>query len=173
MKKLSMPQFDEAYQLFEESFVLAELRPYQQMKSLFEKGLFHIYGEYQDEQLMGALIVWELETCVYLENFAVSAKARGQGLGTRFIHHFRDLYHDRFLFMEVEEPFDEISKRRIHFYEKNDYILNPFHYIQPPFRKDDPQVKLTFMTYPEIMNEEQYQDIKDELFRVVYQKGEL
>ena len=30
----------------------------------------------------GAMIVWELENCVYLENFAIETKMRGQGLGT-------------------------------------------------------------------------------------------
>ena len=120
------------------------------------------------------MIVWELENCVYLENFAIETKMRGQGLGTYFLQQFCHLYKDKFLFLEVEVPHDEISRKRIQFYERMGFVLNPYQYIQPTFRENDHSVQLTFMTYPKVMDDQQYQMIKKEIFKVVYQqKGEL
>lgn len=173
MKKISLIQFDEAYALFQEAFDIAELRPYEQMKEMFLEGLFVIYGYYESQKLLGALIVWELERCVYLENFAVSEKSRGKGLGGFLLQEFSKIYNGHFLFLEVEEPVCDITKRRIEFYKRNGYILNPYHYVQPSFRENDSSVHLTFMTYPSCMSEKQFEDIKEEIFRVVYRKGVL
>lgn len=173
MEKIRIEQFDEVYHLFQKSFIPAELRPYQQMKELFEKDMFTIYAQYEKDALLGAMIVWELKSCIYLENFAVDSQMRGKGLGSQFLKEFCYLYKDNFLFLEVEEPHDEISKRRIQFYEKWKFVLNPYHYLQPTFRGQDQPVSLTMMTYPHIMSEEQYKKVKKEIFEVVYQKGEL
>ena len=54
------------------------------------------------------------------------------------------------------------------------FVLNPYQYIQPTFRENDHSVQLTFMTYPKVMDDQQYQMIKKEIFKIVYQqKGEL
>ena len=46
MEKISISQFDDVYHLFQRSFVLEELRPYEQMKKLFQQNLFSIYAKY-------------------------------------------------------------------------------------------------------------------------------
>lgn len=174
MKKISLSQFDDVYALFQQSFVPSELRPYQYMKDLFQQGLFCIYACYSKQELQGAMIVWELKHCVYLENFAVHEKMRGQGLGSDLMKQFCQMYVNDFLFLEVEEPYDDFSRRRIQFYERMGFILNPYDYIQPTFRQGDQPVILNMMTYPEMMDEQKYQKIKKEIFEVVYQqKGEL
>lgn len=98
MKKISIEQFDEVYHLFQQSFIPAELRPYQQMKELFEKDMFTIYAQYEKDALLGAMIVWELKSCIYLENFAVDSQMRGKGLGSQFLKEICCLYKDDFLF---------------------------------------------------------------------------
>lgn len=174
MDKISLQQFDEVYQLFECSFVQSELRPYKTMKDLFQQGLFSIYAKYQQNKLQGAMIVWELTHCVYLENFAVDETMRGKGLGSNFIEQFCQLYKDQFLFLEVEKPHDEWSRRRIQFYQRKGFLYNDYGYLQPAFRNEDQPVYLMLMTYPQYMDEAQYQTIKKEIMEVVYQqKGEI
>ena len=65
MEKISISHFDDVYHLFQRSFVLEELRPYEQMKKLFQQNLFSIYAKYDHNELQGAMIVWELENCIY------------------------------------------------------------------------------------------------------------
>ena len=174
VEKISLKQFDEVYQLFEQSFIQTELRPYQKMKDLFQRGLFSIYAKYEKDELLGAMVVWELNSCIYLENFAVNEKQRGQGLGSYFLKQFCHLYDGQLLVLEVEKPHDDLSNRRIGFYERMGFLLTPFGYVQPTFRSNDEAVSLILMTYPEMIDHQKYQEIKEKIFKVVYQqKGEL
>lgn len=174
MKKICLKQFDEVYQLFEQSFIQTELRPYRQMKDFFQRGLFTVYAKYEKDGLLGAMVVWKLNSCVYLENFAVNEKQRGRGLGSYFLQQLCHLYDGQLLVLEVEKPHDDLSKRRIDFYERKGFLLTSFGYVQPTFRSNDEAVSLNLMTYPKMIDYQKYQEIKKEIFEVVYQqKGEL
>ena len=170
MKKLNIQEFDEVYALFEKAFIPAELRPYEKMLPLLEKGEFDVYGYYQNNKLTGALLIWEFDDFVYLENFAVDESVRGQGIGSILLDEMKTLFPHKLLILEVEEPTDDISKRRIGFYERNVYFLNPFHYIQPTLRSNATEVNLMLMSYPESINVYSFDQIKKQIFRVVYQQ---
>lgn len=170
MKILVKEELNEAYQLFQKSFPISELRPYEKMIYLFDKGLFHVYGEYQQDKLVGALLIWEFDDFVYLENFAVDQTLRGQGIGSILLNEMKLLFPTKLHILEVETPQDELTKRRVGFYERNDYILNPFHYIQPTFRLADEGVELMLMSYPNPINVYTFDQIKKQIFRAVYQK---
>lgn len=170
MKILVKEELNEAYQLFQKSFPISELRPYEKMIHLFDKGLFHVYGEYQQDKLVGALLIWEFDDFVYLENFAVDQTLRGQGIGSILLNEMKLLFPTKLHILEVETPQDELTKRRVGFYERNDYILNPFHYIQPTFRLADEGVELMLMSYPNPINVYTFDQIKKQIFRAVYQK---
>lgn len=171
MEKLSLKDFDEAYQLFEKAFDPAELRPYEKMKILYLEEEFVIYGIRQDERIIGALIVWEFEDFVYLENFAVDETLRGHGIGQKFLTEIKTMYLHQLIVLEVEEPVDDITNRRIHFYERNQFVLNPYHFIQPALRTNANRVELMLMSYPETVSVYTFDRLKKQLFRVVYQQG--
>ena len=92
MKKLNIQEFDEVYALFEKAFIPAELRPYEKMLPLLEKGEFDVYGYYQNNKLTGALLIWEFDDFVYLENFAVDESVRGQGIGSILLDEMKTLF---------------------------------------------------------------------------------
>lgn len=165
-----MNDFDEAYALFQKAFVPAELRPYEKMKPLFEQAQFVIYGYKNEDKLVAALIVWELENCIFLENFAVDESLRGQGLGGRVLEDVKVKYPEYSIVLEVEEPVDEMSQRRIGFYQRHEFLLNPYSYIQPTLDVLPTNVKLQLMSYPQTIDESQYQRMKKEIFKVVYLK---
>lgn len=168
MEKLKYENFDEAYALFENAFVPAELRCYNQMKELFLQNKFVIYEYRKDIQLIGAMIVWEFNECIYLENFAVASSMRNQGIGSFFMKQIKDMYPNHLIVLEVEEPVDSLSTRRVDFYQRHHFKLNPFHYIQPALRENADKVHLMLMSYPDCMHNEKYQHIKKILFKEVY-----
>lgn len=172
MEKLTMTDFDEVYQLFQKAFIPEELRPYEKMKCLFQQQRIIIYGYKSEQKIISALLVWELENCIYWENFAVDESMRGQGLGGRALEEVKALYPNQLIILEVEKPFDDMSKRRIGFYQRHDFILNPFSYIQPTLDVNPTQVCLQLMSFPHSLEEVQYQKIKQELFEVVYNQKE-
>ncbi|WP_050636652.1 GNAT family N-acetyltransferase [Candidatus Stoquefichus sp. SB1] len=171
MEKITIKDFDEVYALFEKAFPLAELRPYESMKELFENNEFVIYSYQRENQIVGALIVWELSDFVYLENFAVDESLRGQGIGSYFLEEAQKLYSNKLIVLEVEEPMNSITKRRVAFYERNHYILNPYHFIQPALRENVSKVELMLMSYPTAIDVYTFDQIKKQIFRVVYHQG--
>lgn len=171
MEKIDKNDFDEVYALFEKAFPLAELRPYDLMKELFQNDEFLIYSYKKENQIVGALIVWEFNDFVYLENFAIDESLRGQGIGSYFLDEAKKLYSKKLIVLEVEEPIDTITKRRVAFYERNQYILNPYHFIQPALRENVSKVELMLMSYPNAIDVYTFDQIKKQIFRVVYHQG--
>lgn len=156
------------YQIFEEAFPIAELRLYEVMKQLYVEELLKIYVLKQANEIVGALSIWELDCFVYVEHFAVSAKLRGQGLGSFFLKEVKALYPKQQIVLEVEKPIQEIEKRRVEFYQRNDFILSSFDYIQPPFRANVEEIHLVLMTYPKAIHQDEFIHIKNQLFNKVY-----
>lgn len=165
---VSLKDFEDVYELFIEAFPPAELRLYELTKQFYEQDIMKIYVIKQDEDIVGAISVWEFDDFVYVENFAVSSKLRGQGLGGVFLKEMKVLYPHHQLVLEVEEPVNEMAKRRIEFYQRNGFVLSEFDYIQPPFRENEEDVTLVLMTYPQAINHNEFLKIKNHLFKDVY-----
>ena len=52
--------------------------------------------------------------------------------------------------LEVEKPDDELSQRRIRFYQRLGFVLSPRPYTQPPYSPDRHPLELRLMSYGEI-----------------------
>ena len=70
--------------------------------------------------------------------------------------------------LEVELPEDELTKRRIGFYERNGFVFNEYPYMQPPISKGKSSVPLRIMTYGTAIPEETFEKMKQVLYRRVY-----
>ena len=70
--------------------------------------------------------------------------------------------------LEVEFPDNEISRRRIGFYERNGFVLNNYPYIQPPISEGRNPVPLKIMTTDKGITEEQFNKIRALLYKYVY-----
>lgn len=170
MNLLNINDFDEVYALFQKAFIPAELRPYQKTKRLVKDKELMIYGLKQNNKIVVALLVWKLNGFVFLENFAVDESLRGQGIGGQFLDDFKQLFPNQTLILEVEKPYDEMSHRRIGFYQRHQMVLNPFSYEQPTLDVKPTNVILQLMTSPNAINEKQFQIIKKEIFKTVYKQ---
>ena len=73
--------------------------------------------------------------------------------------------------LEVELPEDELTRRRIGFYERNGFVFNEYPYIQPPISKGKSPVPLRIMTYGEAITRETFEAMKNVLYRSVYKYG--
>lgn len=168
MNKITINEFDKVYKLFEDSFIPSELRPYALMKDLFLKEEFIIYAYVINDNPISAMIVWEFDEYIFVENFATLSSFRGQGIGTKMLDALKDMYNYHNIVLEVELPYLSIEKRRVDFYKRNGFYFNEFHYIQPVLRPNFPTVLLHMMSYPNMLNENQFNIIKETLFESVY-----
>ncbi len=168
MIKIDLTDFDEAYQILEQSFIPSELRPYDYMKLLFMNNEFSIYAYKYEHKILSVMIVWEFDRYVYVENFATKEHMRGQGIGTKMLQYLKEIYSKQIIVLEVEPPLTDYEIKRIEFYKRNEFCFNDFHYVQPVLRPNYPQVNLHLMSYPYQLNNNQTKEIKNILFKNVY-----
>ncbi|MCD7839340.1 MAG: GNAT family N-acetyltransferase, partial [Erysipelotrichaceae bacterium] len=145
-------------------------REYDWMKEIYEQKKFKIYGYLQEEQLLGVITLWEFDEFHYIEHFAVDESYRGQGIGSKIIEDMK-LLSDKPLVLEVEEIVDNITQKRVHFYEKHDFVLSSYHFIQPPLRDNAKDVPLIYMSYPALLDNDMYDKIYIELKNKVYSRS--
>ena len=168
--RIDINDFDEVYELFENSFPVAELRPYNKMKDFFKEGKLIIYAIKESDLIVMGLLCWEFHDFIFLENFAVHPKYRGKGIGTITLQEIKKKYN-KLIVLEVEEPYDLISKKRIGFYERNEFNLSEYGYNQPPLNPCKNTIPLRIMSTPYLINKHEFETIKLNIFKEVYQKN--
>lgn len=161
-------EFDLAYRIMEASFPNSELRTYPKIKEYFEREMLILYGIKNDGMLVGVIMCWECDSCIFLENFAVNGKVRGNGIGSVLLNDVKQRYHGKLIILEVEEPFDDLSRRRIAFYERNGFILSDYGYMQPQINEQINEIPLLLMCYPHHIEKDQFEAIRGDLFTNVY-----
>ena len=163
----SQSDFSEIYRIMQASFSDDEYRPYDEQLALFEEPEYRIYY-----MPAGFLAVWEFESFIYIEHFAVDPALRNSGTGSAMLQELVKQYQKP-ICLEVELPEDELTRRRIGFYERNGFVFNEYPYIQPPISKGKSPVPLRIMTYGEAITRETFEAMKNVLYRSVYKYGVL
>lgn len=169
MYQIKENEFNDAYEIFKEAFPRSELRDYDKMKSFFDDGILVFKGIKKQDELVCVLLVWELDSCIFLENFAVKKEERGHGFGAMMLEDIRNAYNDKMIVLEVEEPYDDLSERRVGFYKRNHFVLNDFGYMQPALNEEINEIPLFIMSANINLDEEAFMPMKKEIFKTVYQ----
>ena len=162
LQRINETDFPEIYRIMQASFSDDEYRPYDEQLALFEEPEYRIYY-----MPAGFLAVWEFESFIYIEHFAVDPSLRNSGTGSAMLQELVKQYQKP-ICLEVELPEDELTRRRIGFYERNGFVFNEYPYIQPPISKGKSPVPLRIMTYRSEITREEFQKMKEILYRRVY-----
>lgn len=165
LQRINETNFPEIYRIMQASFSDDEYRPYDEQLALFEEPEYRIYY-----MPAGFLAVWEFESFIYIEHFAVDPALRNSGTGSAMLQELVKQYQKP-ICLEVELPEDELTRRRIGFYKRNGFVFNEYPYIQPPISKGKSPVPLRIMTYGEAITRETFEAIKNVLYRSVYKYG--
>ena len=165
LQRINETDFPEIYRIMQASFSDDEYRPYDEQLALFEEPEYRIYY-----MPAGFLAVWEFESFIYIEHFAVDPALRNSGTGSAMLQELVRKYQKQ-ICLEVELPEDELTRRRIGFYERNGFVFNEYPYIQPPISKGKSPVPLRIMTYGEAITRETFEAMKNVLYRSVYKYG--
>ena len=158
----SQSDFSEIYRIMQASFSDDEYRPYDEQLALFEEPEYRIYY-----MPAGFLAVWEFESFIYIEHFAVDPALRNSGTGSAMLKELVKQYQKP-ICLEVELPEDELTRRRIGFYERNGFVFNEYPYIQPPISKGKSPVPLRIMTYGSAITQDTFEEMKRVLYQRVY-----
>ena len=145
--------FPQIYRIMESSFPRDERRPCGEQCKLLRQPEYVMLGLKEAAEWIGFIAGWDFGSFVYGEHLAIREDRRNEGLGERLIQAFLGRFGKPF-FIEVEPPEDELTRRRIGFYERNGFVLNKYEYVQPALGEGQEEVPLRIMTWPAGMSRE-------------------
>ncbi len=138
---------DKIEETYNASFPVAERRDFSLVKELLDsQPFFNLYVLLQDNAYVGFISIWNFGSFVYVEHFAIDEQARNGGIGRIALQQFMEQFNLPII-LEVELPEDEMSKRRIGFYERIGFSLCNVSYFQPPYRKGEASIEMRLMSY--------------------------
>lgn len=170
VEKTDSGVFDQIYALMEKSFPLEEYRTYPEQKALLSRPAYKLYAARDDREgnLLGFAAVWEWEDFAFIEHIAMSPDYRNGGLGGKLLDQVVALL-EKPVCLEVEPPDGGMASRRIGFYQRHGFFLNPYPYTQPAILEGRRPIPLLIMTHGQEISETDFVSIRNRLYREVYQ----
>lgn len=130
--------------LYEETFPIEERRRPEELLSLLNKENMYLLEISEAGQPLGFIISWNLPYCRFVEHLAIFPEYRGRDVGSRALQWLME--QDRPLLLEVEQPADYLSHRRIAFYLQNGLHRLNVPYFQPPYHKGQAPIPMLLMS---------------------------
>jgi len=137
---------------YETSFPADERRSFEALCQLLPCPDMHLCGLVIHRKLIGFILYWQWPDMLFVEHFAVDPAQRGKQYGQQALNQLLQL-KSPYVLLEVELPQDEISRRRIRFYERQGFSLNSFSYAQPPYQAGNPAIPMHLMSIPAISDQ--------------------
>lgn len=150
-----------------QSFPSSERREIADLEAMLKNNDFYCCLIFLDKNPVGILTTWQLDGFAYVEHFAIDKMRRGEQLGGRALNLFLESQIVPVI-LEVEPPDDEMSCRRIGFYERLGFKLCRLHYIQPAYSSFKRSVELCLMEWNGRLLEQHFEGVKRELYSKVY-----
>ena len=167
LETLTERDFDSVWEIMEESFPRDERRSREAQRKILDVSWYHLYGYRAHGELMAFLAVWEFDTFLFVEHFAVRKSCRNGGLGAVLLTQLTTQSRKPVI-LEVELPTGELEARRIAFYERNGFYYNDYFYMQPPIAEGRNAIPLRLMTTGGPLDEEEFSRMQGLLYKNVY-----
>ena len=116
---------------------------------------------------IGLITIWELESFHYIEHFAIHENYRNKGYGQKVMKLIINGIQGMIV-LEAEEPYDDITCRRIRFYQRQGFVLHDVPYQQPPYRNGDEWFPMKLMTLREKNFSLEYEKVKRKIYKEAY-----
>ena len=168
LRRADDPLLDQVEKTYTGSFPEEERRDFALVRELVEADpRFELYVLSRDGKYVGFLTGWQFDGFVYAEHFAIDPSARNGGIGAKAMRLFLAL-HDDPVVLEVELPEDEMSRRRIGFYERLGFTLDHHVYFQPPYRAGEKGLEMRLMAHGALDLDRSFDKVKAIIHRNVY-----
>lgn len=154
---------------YEQAFPMEERRDFTQLLQMLDSPDMHICALVEQEKPIGFIIYWQWDNLIYVEHFAVDPEQRGRQLGQKALQSLMTLEKATYV-LEVELPTDDMSQRRVRFYERQGFFLNPFAYKQPPYRSNGTAIPMKLMSIPAIEDWNAFQQVSQQIDEKVYRR---
>ena len=151
-----------------------------QRENVDARANFHCLLAEDDGKAVGFITYWHFSDFCYGEHLATDPACRNHGYGARILSTLNaklstqnsplsTLTPPMPFVLEVEMPDDDLSRRRIAFYERNGFTLwRDCAYMQPPYRPEDAPLPMLLMVKGNLSPEEDFLRVKQTIHREVY-----
>ena len=116
---------------------------------------------------IGLITIWDLESFHYIEHFAIHENYRNKGYGQKIMEFIINEIKGMIV-LEAEEPSDDITYRRIRFYQRLGFVLHDVPYQQPPYRNGDEWFPMKLMTLREKNFSLEYERVRGNIYKEAY-----
>lgn len=159
------------WHLYESAFPPAERRNRQQMERMLSERTDMYFNAVLEEELAGFFVYWVFGDFYYLEYLAVFPELRNKKIGQKVLEYAMQ-YLEGSRLLEVEPPVDDITTRRVRFYQRNGYEVLDKDYRQPSYDGEKEEIALWIMgnrSYdnPEVL-QRRLESIKQKVYRENY-----
>lgn len=160
--------YDYAEQLLIASFPEEEYRDLKELRTYTDtRPNFFCNIILEGSTPVGLVTYWDLDQFYYIEHLAVDPSQRNGGYGRKLLE-FLAGFLKKPIVLEVEHPTEEMSQRRINFYQRQGYILWEKEYFQPPYKAGHNKLPMYLMAQGNLDPEKDFETVKAQLYRVVY-----
>ena len=157
IKNTNDKYFKESWNLYLDSFPKDERRTLGEQEEILNDDNFAMTCYVEDKVLISIVFFWKISSYTFLEHFAVNSQLRGQSFGSRILQKF--INENKNIVLEIEPIVDEITKKRLSFYERFGFVLNSHEHFQIPFRKGAKELKLLLMSQEKAFSNEEYNEL--------------
>jgi len=158
----------EFFLLYLSAFPADERRTEQDLISMIANPMLSLNTIDIDREFAGLFNYWNFGSFFYIEHFAIVPHKRNTGIGRQLLQNFSQ---NKTVVLECELPLDELSNRRVLFYQKLGFRTYPFLYTQPPYSHDKPPVPMLLLTNSPDLSELTFKQISAKIAESVYQQS--
>ena len=155
---------------YDESFPIDERRRFDDLLDLLPCPDMHLCALAFEDQLIGFIIYWQWDAVLFIEHFAIDPEQRGKQFGQQALDEVKRIKNSSLILLEVELPTDDISHRRIQFYERQGFSLNEYAYYQPPYKRGNPAIPMKLMSIPAIASQSNFDGFSQLIQERVYER---
>lgn len=102
-----------------------ERKPLSIIESRFKKNQTHCLVYLEEDVIKGYAILESCQKSLLMDYFAVIKSYRNQGIGTKFLCEMKEYFREYdALFVESECAYNEISQKRLDFYQKAGFVIS-------------------------------------------------
>ena len=157
--------FNEAFRLYQSAFPREERRDEAEHLRVMKKDDYHFDLIMDGDTFVGVMLYWETSDFIYLEHFTTRPEVRGKGKGAEALSLLKA--KNKTVILEIEDPVDEITKRRYGFYQRNGFKMTSHYHIQAKYHLGDEDLMLKILSYPEEITKEEYLSFQDYMTKEV------
>ncbi len=161
------PYFETVWEIYQYSFPEFEKRTPEHQCTAFRNDRYHLDVYLVRNQPVGFIAYWVFEDYTYIEHYAMARESRGKGYGSRILEEFLGRTEGKTVVLEIDPLTDEISRRRLTFYERLGFVENPFQHKCHEYQPNLEEGELLILTHPREVDCDFYARFSDDLKRIV------